>query len=432
MSRHHSRSVFLFPGQGGYTPGIFAATAETDPAVTRVLTDVDRTATALGGPEVCELLTDRDAPSLTQLVTSDPARLHLAIFATEMAAYTQLTAGDTGPDLLVGHSFGEFAALTAAGCVDLHTGTSLVCQRDFALRAAGPVTGGMLSLSTGFRRAENLVAAVDDWHLALAADNGPDQVVVSGPHEALDRLAAVADAAGVSSRRLQIPYPFHNRILGDAAERFQSQLDDLKIVAPKTRVYSPTLSRYIETAEDAARVFSRHLLQPVRFLEAVRVVHSDGYRRFVECGARSILVDLVNTAVAGALTATPLRRRKAPDKAVPAIASDRNTVLPAEVPSDVPSAAPTPHVDLDPASASDVLRELRSLYAEAVGYPVDVFESGVELEADLGIDSIRQTELLNRALKKYEIPSLDVRITEYTTLEAVAALVSEQASAAAK
>lgn len=420
MSPQDSRIVFLFPGQGGYLPGVLAQ-AETNPDVSRTLAAVDRAAAAEGGPTVTSSLTERDAPSLSDLVDTDPARLHLAIFATAMAVHARLVEDGTEPDLLMGHSFGEFAALTAAGCMDLDTGVALVCQRDFALRAAVPQAGGMLTLATGRRRAEQLVAALDDWHLSVAADNGPDQVVVSGPHESLDRLATVAEAVGVGSRRLRVPYPFHNRLLGGAAERFERVVRDTRFRAPRQRVYSPTLRGYVETAEDAAEVLAGHLLRPVRFLDAVYAVRGDGYRRFTECGARSVLVDLVATAVVDAETTAPLRGRVQPVEARPKTSAAQAASR--AVPEERPAARGT--------DTADVLGELRSLYADAVGYPVDVFEPGTELEADLGIDSIRQTELLVRVLEKYSLPREQVRITEYTTLESVAELVAELSGASA-
>ncbi|EME65660.1 acyltransferase domain-containing protein [Amycolatopsis decaplanina] len=455
-------STFLFPGQGAYLAGVFGASGTAFPAIAAELTQMDEYSLRAGGPAVTSLLTDTASPTLDHLLESDVPALSLAIFASQVVA-ARLYQEEFGlsPTLLVGHSFGEFAALVVSGALTLEEGVTLVVARDRALRASG-ASGGMVAIEAGCRRVEHLVAAMADRSLAVAADNAYDQTVVSGSESAVARLADVARALGVKATVLRVPYPFHNhRLLGQANELFARTVATIAPRVPRISVYSPVLGRRVETPEDVVEVLSNHLVRPVRFLGALHTIRAEGETRFVECGARSTLVDLAATTLAGISTSAPFRRR-ADDAGVLAevrvldagVETKRQaTAAPAPVaaapvapapvaPEPVASVEPVP-VEPLPAqrvtsaasetgdgegelSETEVLGELKTLYADAVGYPADVFEAGVELEADLGIDSIRQTELLQRARKRYDVPEADhIRITDYTTLESIAGLIVE-------
>ncbi|MCG8914488.1 acyltransferase domain-containing protein [Actinokineospora sp. PR83] len=424
-----------------------------------------------GGPEISALLERTDAPALDTLLAGDVPALSLAIFATELAVLdlSRELAGIT-PGLVVGHSFGEFAALTAAGALEVADGARLVIARDRALRAAHGTEGGMVALRVGRQRGSAVVGSLADRALVVAAHNGYDQVVVSGPHESLDRLRAVANLLGIEATRLRVPYPFHNRLLTEANRLFEAEVDGVRVRAPRVPMYSPVLGRYVETEQDSREILTSHLVREVGFLSAVVAVRGDGFTRFLECGARAALTDLVDATLPGVRTAAPLRQRRTLDELRSALAAfsgeGAGTDAPAvervgpdaspfervgpdasaveQAGSDVPAveraepvpvpAAPVRTTAPEPAEPSPpgdaavpgLVDELRTLYASAIGYPEEVFEADVELEADLGIDSIRQTELLQRARRKYDLPEADhIRITDYTTLESIAGLLTE-------
>jgi len=514
----NSRTAFLFPGQGSYLPGLFGNLVDHFPVIGETLSTVDDVATGLGRAPVSPMLLDADSPTLQELVDHDPPALHLAIFAASVATARLLAEeGGVAPDLLLGHSFGELTALTAAGAVSLADGAYLVAQRDESLRGSGAPRGGLVALGCGARRARDLLGALDEWDLAVAADNGPDQVAVSGPDGALARLQEVAGALGLTATRLRIPYPFHNRLMLDAADDFGERTADVPKRVPRLRVYSSLLGRYVEDVADVERVVRGHLVLPVLFLDAVRAVHADGVRRFAEAGPKGVLVDLVSRVLPDVVTAAPLRRRtdrrgllatveellerddrrapapsraaRAPEPredAAPARPAGRwqeraaarreqppapsryddpptpaghgryedppapagreqapptryeRPAAPARGERQAPDrrglpAAPDRPEPVPAASGPDreqVLGTVRRLYAELVGYPEDVFESGTDLEADLGIDSIKQTEAFARITDHFGIPesaAVDVRLTGYPTVDAVADLVVELA-----
>jgi [acyl-carrier-protein] S-malonyltransferase len=449
-----ARTAFLFPGQGSYLPGLFGTLAGHHPVIGDTLSTVDEVAARLGRAPVSPMLLDPASPTLQDLVEHDPPALHLAIFASSVTAFRLLTEEyRIRPDLLLGHSFGELTALTAAGALTLADGAHLVAQRDESLRLVEAPRGGLVALNCGARRAEDIIGALDEWHLAVAADNSPGQVVVSGPDDELARLAEVAAALELTATRLRIPYPFHNPLLADTADDFGERVADVPRRVPRLPVYSALLGRYVHDVADVERVITGHLVMPVRFLEAAREIHADGARRFVESGPKGVLVDLVAAIVPDAVTVAPLRRRtdhRGLEAALAALApADRAgrapVALRAASPGRAETAAPGPvagHDLVPPAQrraapappppetpAGDgraaVFDTVRSVYADLLGYPPDALEPDADLEADLGIDSIKQTEAFARTLEHFGIPPAEsgARLTNYPTMDAIVDLV---------
>ncbi|SDH46630.1 [acyl-carrier-protein] S-malonyltransferase [Lentzea fradiae] len=289
--------VLLFPGQGGYLPGGLRELTDDFAGLPAVLERITAASSAAGGPPVADLLTDRAAPTLRSLAATDPGRLHLAIFATEMCLHEIHTrCWGVTPAALVGHSLGEFAALVAAGSISLETGVHLVVARDEALRSAGPpVGGGMVALRTDRRSADRLLERLSSAGTVLAVDNGADQVVVSGPAGQLLDLAELAAAESVDSVRLDVSYPFHNAMLRDAAERFSAVVGTIDCAAPSLPLLSPVLGRWVERPADVRELLTSHLVRPVGFLDALRTLRAEGHRTFVECTARAVLTTLVRS-----------------------------------------------------------------------------------------------------------------------------------------
>ncbi|MEV4049700.1 acyltransferase domain-containing protein [Amycolatopsis sp. NPDC049688] len=439
-----ARTAFLFPGQGSYLPGLFGALADHHPVIGDTLSTVDEVAGRLGRAPVSPMLLDPGSRTLQDLVEHDPPALHLAIFASSVTTFRLLTEEHRiRPDLLLGHSFGELTALTAAGALTLEDGADVVAQRDESLRHVEVPSGGLVALNCSARRAEDVIGALDEWHLAVAADNSPGQVVVSGPDGELARLQEAATALGLTATRLRIPYPFHNPLLADTADDFGERVAGVPKRVPRLPVYSALLGRYIRDVAEVEQVVSGHLVMPVRFLEAARAVHADGARRFVESGPKGVLVDLVAAIVPDAVTVAPLRKRT--DRsgleslldAVPSLERDgRATVKRRSAADDGarPQAAPVPPPRAEQSSVDDtapaddreaVFDTVRTVYADLLGYPPDALEPDADLEADLGIDSIKQTEAFTRTLEHFGIPPAESaeRLTNYPTMAAIVDLV---------
>ncbi|MFB6507225.1 acyltransferase domain-containing protein [Streptomyces sp. NPDC002466] len=449
----------MFPGQGAYLPAALARLAVDEPLVEETLRPLDAAAVRLGRSAPSRFLLDERAPTLSELVDEAPADLHTALFAAEMVLFRLLTERHKlFPDVLLGHSFGELVALAAAGVYEPAEGMALVAARDEAFAARPPEHGGMLALEMSASRAEGLLVGLGEWEVALAADNSPRQCVVSGPEEPLGRVRRAAGAIGVRATALRVPYAFHHRMLAAVAGDFTRRATALRAGPARHLLHSAILGRRVDDTDAVADLVAAHLVRPTRFTDAVRLLHAQGVEVFVECGPRGTLSDLVTATVPGVRAIAPLRRRVGGPELAELLSGltpvPRTTSTPPTSPtSPRPPSAPAARIHRPgpastPADAAEdrteqaaeetpsgaeafpdrrsVVATLRTLYAAALGYPPEVLTDDADLEADLGVDSIKQTELFARAATHFgrTLPADGSRLTSYTTLDALAGLLS--------
>ncbi|SFD99226.1 Malonyl CoA-acyl carrier protein transacylase [Actinopolyspora alba] len=443
MSDH---TAILFPGQGSYLPGVLANAAD-HPGVRPVLEEIDRTVAEYGHTAVSPLVLSSDAADLDALV-SRPSELSLAIFAASLGAYELFKAAEVPGDVLVGHSIGEITALAAAGAVSVRDATRMLCWRHQLLDSAALPEGGMLAVKAGAQRVVHLTGTVDDWSLSIAADNSPHEAVVSGSERGLRGLEQVAEAAGLRTTRLASAYPFHNPVFAPVAKRLTEVLDTIVDHDPWPRIYSPMLGRYLAGPQDVRELYAGHLHRPVNFLQATRALSDRGISVFVEGGPRQALTTLVGQTLPGVRSLAPLSRRTSATDIIEQIRTTAETTTwntepsgdnvsppPPEQPPapETPAADPGASTNGIPAESNsaslpprqDLAAQLRQLFAESVGYPTDVFTEDADLEADLGISSVKQVELFTKVLDQYGVPNPpnNIRMRAYSTLPRLAELL---------
>ncbi|MFF5718120.1 acyltransferase domain-containing protein [Streptomyces buecherae] len=424
-------TVVVFPGQGAYRPGALADLRTESAAAAAALAAISDAACG----ELDRLLLDDFEPSLDELVDAEPGLLQLGIFALSVATW-MAHEGDVPDDvILMGHSLGEIAALTCAGGYSLEDGTKAVLARNRALEALGGARGGMSAIDLNVDRAAALVRLVDDPSLAVACVNAPSQSVISGSAAALGNLAELAGKIGVSCTRLKAPFAFHGPLMARVAGLYRTGIADMPQRPLRKRMYSPLRRRYITHGDDVGAMLIEQFQVQVDLLPAVHDLFARGARTFVECGAGRATVGLVRQCVPGVRTITwdsPVSasdtRTSGGDRTAASAAGvvserseDRTATelqaVPA-VPPEAQSALPVPPVA---EHAAGIVTLLRDIYAEALGYPREVFEDGADLEADLGVDSLKQTELLARVADRFDFSrSADMQVANFPTLERIA------------
>jgi acyl transferase domain-containing protein len=417
--------VGLVPGQGAYRPGTLAVPWERgDEAVREVFETIDDVYRARTGRTVSSVVFAAEAPSLEQMLARHPDELQLAIYGASVTAHRILAARGTVLDLLVGHSFGEIAALVAGGAYSVADGASLVCDRNEVLRSHAP-EGGLLALRCGRARSELLVSLANLPGLAFAVDNADEQSVLSGPATQLATARAVAEVLGIGAGAVSSPYGFHNNALVPAGRALASKAAEYKSADFAIPVFSPILGRRYHDGDDLATLLGLHLSQPVLFRDTLSGLYAGGRRSFTELGAGETLTKLVRSAFPLASAVNVLAESGHP---VPETRTPQVVAIPA------PAAAPTQETVEAPVLVAagsiparrEVFSQLRELYAEALEYPVEVLTEDAALEADLGVDSMRQTELLTKARRMFDLPApapgfrstdLDTlaKVTDYVT-----------------
>ncbi|MFI8178661.1 acyltransferase domain-containing protein [Streptomyces microflavus] len=423
-------TAMVFPGQGAYRPGALAGLKTESGAAASVLAEISDAANG----KLDRLLLDNRGPSLDELVDVEPGLLQLGIFALSVATWVAHKDEVPNDAILMGHSLGEIAALTCAGGYSVQDGTRVVLARNRALEALGDQRGGMVAVGLDANRAAALVCLVDDPSLAVACVNAPSQSVVSGSAMALVQLAELAGRIGVACTRLKAPFAFHGPLMARVADVYRAGIADIPQRPLRHRVYSSLLRRYVAHGDDIGAVLVEQFLAQVNLLPAVQDLFARGTRTFIECGVGQATVGLVRQCVPGVHTSTwdppapaPDARPDGRDRPAASVAavSEHSVARPATEPRTAPAVRPEVQSPLwappVAAPADDIVTTLRDMYAEVLGYPREVFEEGADLEADLGVDSLKQTELLARVAERFDLPrSEDMRVADFPTLEQIA------------
>ncbi|WP_327063508.1 acyltransferase domain-containing protein [Kitasatospora purpeofusca] len=303
-------TVFLFPGQGISPHGALAnlyddqhgappsARAEAD----RVVREIDNVATAHGyGPVRDVLLAERSSASAAPLAYGTS---QLAHFAASVALAHAFAATGIAPDLIVGHSLGEFSAFVAAGAFSVAEGAELVCALNDAYR---PITGQgtMVLVLAGERDTRAMLADTGREDLAIACVNSPRETIVSGPNAAVAALRA----AGNSRRlfELDVPYAAHHPALSEIHGRFIDNAKGVRQRPLRVAVHSPVQRRSCSDADDFHLALADCITEPVYFAEAVNSIAAAADQQlFIELGAGETLSRCVRATVRGARTIAPL------------------------------------------------------------------------------------------------------------------------------
>ncbi|MBT2385285.1 acyltransferase domain-containing protein [Streptomyces sp. ISL-11] len=432
-------TALLFPGQGAYLPGVLGEWVHHFPSAAVALETVDDVAAQYDHGPVSPLLLKRDAPPLDELLVQNGDVVDLAIYAINAAAFEILVQLGVRADLLVGHSFGEFAALSAAGTISVADVTRLACLRVEAPRRVEPVEGGLVALNMSAGRARHLVAVLDEPRLCVAIDNGPDQSVLSGPASSLAEVEKVAAGLDIRTTRLKARYAFHNPLMYPAADLFVKASADVVLNEPRVPVFSPTLGRFVRSAADAREVINRNMVTPVHFYDGLLTLFRDGIRVFIEVGARQALSRIVHSSLPSSAIAVPLLpTRGGPDETLKGLSAagisvqwppsevaagaafaDQSFATRAEAPAQEEKEEELP-------DGSRLIDELTKVYADDLGFPVEMLTPDIDLEADLGVDSLKQIALFERVRQLYGLPELPPQQRlQATTLEQLAGIVED-------
>lgn len=280
--------AFVFPGQGSQSVGMLAELAAKYPVVTETFAQASEVLKL----DLAKIVREGPEELLNQTHVTQPAML-----AAGVATWRVWQArGGKAPQVMAGHSLGEYTALVCAGALDFAAAIELVSLRGRLMQKAVPAGQGAMAAILGLEDAQvvDVCKQAAQGEVVSAVNfNSPGQVVIAGQASAVQRAMELAKGAG-AKRAVPLPVsvPSHCALMKPAADRLAQRLQAVAVRAPQVPVINNV---DVATPSDPAALrdaLVRQLYNPVRWVETVQKMAGDGVTTLIECGPGKVLVGL--------------------------------------------------------------------------------------------------------------------------------------------
>jgi malonyl CoA-acyl carrier protein transacylase len=443
--------VFLFPGQGSQYANMLRDLCAVEPIAADTFREADQVMTPiLGRPLTSYIFVDEDPTSLKEAeeALKNTVITQPAVLTANVALLRLMAKFGFKPDLVAGHSLGEYAALVAAGVLSFPEALEVVSNRGRAMaKVSLDDNGCMAAVSAPLPEIERILKTVEGY-VVIANINSPVQSVIGGATAAVDAAIAAFTAANFQAVKIPVSHAFHTKIVAPASQPLREVISRMEIRQPQIPVIANVNGeQYPTRREEILDILGQQVASPVQFVHTMETLYANGARIFVEIGPKRVLNALAvdnlkdhsdvtmlatnhprkgglasfNEALAGLYAAgviPQVETRQHPDGSQPVILATKTL----QTPEAAPAAASQTSAQIPGGSPSNheikafVLKEV----AEKTGYPVEMLDLDLDLEADLGIDTVKQAELFLTLREHYAIPRPDdLRLSDYNTLAKV-------------
>ena len=279
-----TKVAFCFPGQGSLEVGMGREIAEAVPEAMEVY----RLGSEATGMDLAHLCFEGPLEELVETEVQQPT-----LVATSLAILAAVRKEGIEPDVVVGHSVGEYSALASVRAMGTGEAIGLVRERGLAMAEAARARPGAMAAILGLE--DQLVETLCRKILMVwpANYNCPGQIVISGENDAVEECCAEAESLGARRAiKLKVSGAFHSPLVARAADRLKPAIDRIRFADPVAPFMS-TVTAKVEPAQRIASLLVNQLTEPVRFTQAAGELVKDGVTTFVEIGPGNVLSGLV-------------------------------------------------------------------------------------------------------------------------------------------
>jgi [acyl-carrier-protein] S-malonyltransferase len=279
--------AFVFPGQGSQSVGMMAGFA----AHPIVRASFDEASSVLG-EDLWALVADGPEDALNRTVNTQPVMLTAGVAVWR----AWRASGGAAPDIVAGHSLGEYTALVAAGALSFHEALPLVRFRAQAMQEAVPAGVGAMAAILGLD-ADAVAAACAEAALGQIVEpvnfNTPEQIVIAGHREAVERAITAATTRG-AKRCVLLPVsaPFHSSLMRPAGDRLAARLATVPFVVPAIPVVQNVDALAKSDSDSIRAALTLQAASPVRWVETIQAFAKSGVTHVVECGPGRVLTGM--------------------------------------------------------------------------------------------------------------------------------------------
>ncbi len=280
------KNAYIFPGQGAQFAGMGKDLYESNPASKALF----ERANEILGFNITDLMFSGTDEDLKQTKVTQPAVfLHSVIKALSFGA-------DFKPDMVAGHSLGEFSALVANKVLGFDDALRLVYARALAMQKACELEPSTMAAVLGLEDAkvEEICAGITDEVVVAANYNCPGQLVISGSIAGVNKACELLKAAGAKRALvLQVGGAFHSPLMEPARKELAQAIMDTTFSAPICPIYQNYVAKAVNDVEEIKSNLIAQLTAPVKWTQSVQAMVADGATNFYECGPGNVLQGLV-------------------------------------------------------------------------------------------------------------------------------------------
>ena len=277
--------AYVFPGQGAQYPGMGKDLYTNYPAAKELFDLADQVL----GFSLSSIMFEGTAEELKETKVTQPAIFTMSVIMAK------LLGNDFTPDLVAGHSLGEFSALTAAGALSFEDALTLVSKRAMAMQKACETTPSTMAAILGLsdQQVEDICVSVDG--IVVAANyNCPGQLVISGELTAVEKSCEKATQAG-ARRAIILPVggAFHSPLMEPAREELAAAISATVFKTPICPVVQNSVAKAVQNPEEIKQNLIDQLTAPVRWTQSVQEMITLGATDYIECGPGKTLQGLI-------------------------------------------------------------------------------------------------------------------------------------------
>ncbi len=304
--------AFLYTGQGSQYVNMLKHLREAEPIVAETFAEADRIMTPLLGRPLTSFIfidsSDHEAVRQLEQHLLQTEITQPAVLATDLALTRMLAAYGVHPDMVMGHSLGEYGALQAAGSLTFDAALEAVSARGKEMADLDVGDNGAMAAVFGPLDAVEAIVAQADGYVVIANFNSTNQAVIGGQTAAVDAAVTACQRAGITALRIPVSHAFHTSIVAPASEPLVAMLRRLDVRAPQVPVVANVTGEFYPSGagkEAMLDLLGRQVASPVQFVKGLRTLYDAGARVFVEVGPEGACTASSRTCSANTTTSSP-------------------------------------------------------------------------------------------------------------------------------